>query len=199
MDTADPSRDDLQHMVVGIKKDLRAYMNGVASAHMRRSEDYRVNWGVEMPRLATMAAETGRNRALAQMLWNESVRECKILACMVMPVEEFPEELCDLWAESIRTEEIATVFCLHLAQHLPYAGAKAFEWMADERTMLQVCGFAIMCHLMRRRELSENAVEEFLDQAAASTGNRYAMKALQIFASLSDENARKVKKITDCL
>ena len=182
-------------------------MNGVASAHARQTEDYRVNWGVELPRLAKIADEIDENartegvslRALSQALWNESVRECKILACMLMPTEEFSEDQCDLWVESIRTEEIATMFCLYLVKRLPYASTKAYDWMASESPMLQACGFLALCHIIRKYELNEDAEAEFLDQAGASLDNRYAIKALQIYASLNEENARKVKKVVDFL
>lgn len=182
-------------------------MNGVASAHARQTEDYRVNWGVELPRLVKISDEieeicerNGQSRRqLAQALWNDSTRECKILACMLMPTDEFDEEVCDIWAESIRTEEIATMFCMYLVQRLPYASTKAYEWMASEQKMLQTCGFLILCHLMRKYELSPDAQEEFLDQASASLDNKYAIKALQIYASLSEDNARKVKKVADYL
>lgn len=192
----------MNSIINDIKKELRANMNGVASAHARQTEDYRVNWGVELPRLTKIAdefAENGDQRKLAQALWNESVRECKIMACMLMPVEDFVEELCDIWAESIRTEEIATMFCFYLVQKLPYASTKAFEWIACEEQMLQNCGYLTLCHLMRRYKLSEEAEAEFLDQANASLDNHYAIKALQIYGSLCEDNARKVKKVADYL
>lgn len=182
-----------------IKKELRANMNGVASAHQRQSEDYRINWGIELPRIMDIAKEFEPSRELAQTLWNEHVRECKILACLLMPTDDFIEEICDIWAESIRTEEIAMMFCLHLVKRLPYAGVKAFEWMASESRMLQNCGFLTMCHLLRQYELNESSQEEFLDQASAALDNKYAIKALQIYASLSEDNAEKVKKIADYL
>ena len=105
----------MNSIISDIKKELRANMNGVASAHARQTEDYRVNWGVELPRLAKISDEIVESKAwggfseedslrmLVQALWNESTRECKILACMLMPVEDFVEELCDIWAESICT------------------------------------------------------------------------------------------------
>lgn len=201
----------MNNLINDIKKELRANMNGVASAHARQTEDYRVNWGVELPRLANIADEIAENRfsstpseeiplrALAQALWNESTRECKILGCMLMPATDFDEEVCDIWAESIRTAEIATMFCFYLVQKLPYASTKAFEWMAREEKMLQNCGYLTLCHLMRKYPLSEEAEAEFLDQAGASLDNLYAIKALQIYASLSEDNARKVKKVADYL
>ena len=199
----------VQDIINDIKKELRASMNGVASAHARQTEDYRVNWGVELPRIENIADEIVQNEAvlqevegkreLAQALWNESVRECKILACMLMPTEAFAEEVCDIWAESIRTDEIATLFCLYLMPRLPYASVKAYQWMASEGQMLQNCGFLTLIHLMRKYELNEDAETEFLDQAGANLENRYAIKALQIYASLNEDNARKVKKVADYL
>lgn len=201
----------MQHLISDIKKELHASMNGVASAHARQTADYRVNWGVELPRLAKLSDEIASEwfkgnhlegisqRALAQALWNESTRECKILACMLMPADEFEEDVCDIWAESIYTEEMATIFCLYLMPRLPYASTKAYEWMASEHQMLQTCGFATLCHLMRKYELSPDAQEEFLDQAGASLDNKYAIKALQIYASLSEDNERKAKKVAKFL
>lgn len=194
----------MNNRINDIKKELHAYMNGVVSAHARQTEDYRVNWGVEIPRLVEMADEIATSeeeslRALAQALWNDSTRECKILACMLMPAEEMPEEVCDIWAEEIRTEEIATMFCMYLVQRLPYASTKAYEWMAREEKILQTCGFLTLCHIIRKYELSEEAEAEFLDQASASLDNKYALKALQIYASRSEDNARKVKKVADYL
>lgn len=200
---------EMVNMMANIKKELRANMNGVASAHARQTEDYRVNWGVELPRVEKIADEITQNEAvlqeiegkreLAQALWNESVRECKIMACMLMPTEAFAEEVCDIWAESIRTDEIATLFCLYLMPRLPYASVKAYQWMASEERMLQNCGFLTLCHLMRKYELNADAEAEFLDQAEANLENKYAIKALQIYASLNEDNARKVKKVADYL
>ena len=93
-------------------------MNGVASAAMRQTADYRVNWGVELPRLQALAAEYGKNHDLAQALWKESVRECKILAAMVQPVETFDEELAEIWIENIHTAEMAQIAGLYLFQYL---------------------------------------------------------------------------------
>lgn len=187
-------------ILLDIKKELRANMNGIASAAMRQTEDYRVNWGIELPRIHSIAREfeAEASHELAQTLWKESVRECKILATILMPTDNFDEELCDIWAEDIKTEEIATMFCLNLMTRLPFASSKAFEWIAKEG-MLENCGYLTLCHIMRKGELAERSQEEFLDQASTALNNKYAIKALQIFASMSEDNACKVKKVADYL
>lgn len=186
-------------------------MNGVASAAMRQTADYRVNWGIEVPRIHAIAEEFRgeASHELAQVLWNESVRECKILATLLMPLEKFDEELCDIWMESIRTEEIAQMFCLNLMTRLPFASTKAFEWIsssanAEEEELThnsqkENCGYLTLCHLMRKSELSERSTDEFLDQASTALNNKYAIRALQIFGSKSEDNAQKVKNIADYL
>lgn len=189
----------MDETLINIKKELRANMNGIASAHMRQTADYRVNWGIELPRLSDIASEFTPSRSLAQQLWNESVRECKILACMLMPADDCDEDTCDIWAESIHTDETATMFCLYLTQRLPYASDKAFQWIASESDMLHSCGYLTLCHLMRKHEMSHEAQQEFLDQASTDLTNRYAIKALQIYASLSKDNAKSVKNIADYL
>ena len=191
----------VQDIINDIKKELRANMNGVASAHARQTEDYRVNWGVELPRVEKIADEIAKNEAalqevegkreLAQALWNESVRECKILACMLMPTEAFAEEVCDIWAESIRTDEIATLFCLYLMPRLPYASVKAFLWISSDKELYQLCGFHILSRIfMAKREPNERGINEFIDQAvAALQGNNIAVRkaahsSIQRFAEL---------------
>ena len=37
-----------------------------------------------------------------QALWKENIRECKILAGMLQPVETFYPEIADIWVEDMR-------------------------------------------------------------------------------------------------
>ena len=71
-----------------IKTQLRMAMNGTASASMReKGLAYKLNFGVELPRLKQIAAQYEKNHELAQALWKENIRECKILAGMLQPVD----------------------------------------------------------------------------------------------------------------
>lgn len=153
-----------------IKLELRSQMNGIASSAMRQSEDYRVNFGVELPRLQEMAEAESFNpiTPLASALWKESVRECRILALMIFPKEEMDEELCDVWAEQIHTSEIAQIASLHLFRKLPYATSKSLEWIASENEVLQVCGFTTLLHIARQTEIAQRTLDEVVDQAQAA-------------------------------
>ena len=196
---------DITATVSDIKLELRANMNGVASAAMRQTADYRVNFGVELPRLQAIAAEYQPDHELANALWKENVRECRILATLLMPREGFDTDLCDAWAEDIKTTELAQIFALYLVRHMSYASQKAFEWVAGDRLTLRILGYATMCHVLRQTELNGRSAEELLDHLACDiqTGERTlqaaAAKTLQIYSQLGANQKRQAKKIADYL
>ena len=99
---------DLPSLLRYIKRSLHGMMNGVASASMRQKGlQYKVNFGVELPRLQAWAAELPHTYELAAALWKEDIRECRLLAAMLMPVERFDTELAQVWVEQMRFAEEA--------------------------------------------------------------------------------------------
>lgn len=153
-----------------IKQSFRLMMNGVTAQSMRdKGSDYHVNWGAPLPMLRAKAKEIGKDYHLAIELWKEDVRECKILATMVMPAEEMPAEVVDIWMEQTRTQEMAEMASFNLYRFLPYAADKAYQWIASDKALCQLCGFSVLGRLfMEGREPNERGINEFLDQAAAA-------------------------------
>ena len=178
-------------------------MNGVVSQSMReKGLDYKLNFGIELPRLKEIAAKFEKNHEVAQALWKENIRECKILAGMLQPVETFYPEIADIWVEDIQYPEIAELTCMNLFRHLPYASQKAFQWIADDREYFQFCGYMLMARLlMQGNEMNERAENEFLDQALVALQGevgivcRGAATALRKYACLEDAKAKKLLKL----
>ena len=158
---------DINEQVKQIKQSFRQMMDGAVSKSMRnKGLDYKLNWGATLPRLREMAQETGPNYPLAIALWKEDVRECKILATMLMPADEMLPEVCDIWMEQVPSQEIAEQAAFNLFQHLPYAPEKAYQWIASDQEYCQLCGFHVLSRLfMNRQEPNERGINEFLDQA----------------------------------
>lgn len=150
-----------------IKKELRAAMNGILSAQMRQAGmPYKLVFGVEQPRLLDIAREFTPSRQLAQQLWNENIRESKLLACILMPKDEFVPELADIWVEEIPTAEVAQIFVMQLMQHTPKAAEQSFEWIATQHYYRQLCGFLCIARLLQQGgELNERSVQELRNQA----------------------------------
>ena len=185
-----------------IKQSFRLLMNGVASQSMRqKGVSYKINWGVPLPELQKMAAEYGKDYGLAVELWKEDIRECQILATLVMPAEKMDADLVDVWMERLRTQEMAELLAFNLLQHLDFAPALAYQWIASDRTMYQLCGYQLLARLfMKGQEPNERGINEFLDQVStalesANVNVRHAaLTCVQRFCGLGDEFALLVQK-----
>ena len=194
---------EVQETIKEIKKQFRLFMNGVVSQSMReKGLDYKLNFGIEVPRIKEIASKFEKNHEVAQALWKENIRECKIMAGLLQPVDTFYPDIADIWVEGMRYPEVAELTVMNLFQHLPYASDKAFEWMAHEEEYFQMCGFLLMARmLMKGCELNERAENEFVDQAMAAIYDesglvcKAASTALVKYAGQKRINARKLLKM----
>ena len=197
---------DVQEQVKLIKQSFRQMMDGAVAKSMRdKGLDYKLNWGATLPRLREMAEEIAQPShitsdssplasdlySLAIALWKEDVRECKILATLLMPADKMLPEVCDIWMEQMPSQELAELTAFNLWQHLPYAPVKAFQWIASDKEYYQLCGFHVLTRLfMNGQEPNERGINEFLDQAQAALQGPYmsvqkaALQCIQRFAEL---------------
>jgi len=188
---------DIQQKVKEIKQSFRQMMDGATAQSMRQKGlDYKLNWGATLPRLKEMAAELKGDESLslydlAITLWKEDVRECKILATMLMPPEEILPEVVDIWMEQTTTVELAEQAAFNLYQHLPFAAEKAYLWLSAADDLPQICGYHVLSRLFSRRmEPNERGINEFVDQAltALQSSNpilrKAAMQSLIHFADM---------------
>ena len=89
--------EETNNKVKSIKRSFRLLMNGVASHSMReKGLSYKINWGIQFSDIKNLAGEYGKDYQLAIELWKENVRECKILATLIMPVEKMSHDLVNL-------------------------------------------------------------------------------------------------------
>ncbi len=183
-----------------IKQSFRQMMDGSVAQSMRdKGMMYKLNWGATLPRLRDFAEEIKVScqsadiplYSLAIALWKENVRECKLLATMLMPAEEMLPEIVDLWMEQIPSQEVAEQLAFNLWQHLPYAAEKAFRWLAIDKEYYQLCGFHVLSRLfMQGREPNERGINEYIDQMLIALQGPFpsvrkaAYQSAQHFASL---------------
>lgn len=184
--------EDIAQKVQEIKRSFRLMMDGATAASMRQKGlQYKLNWGATLPRLRQLADEIGKDYHLAIALWKDNVRECKILATMIMPPKEMLPEIADLWMEQVETVEIAEQAAFNLFQYLDYAADKAFLWLSSSQDLPQICGYHVLSRMfMRGCEPTERDINEFVDQAlvALQSSNtdlkKAAMQSIIHFADL---------------
>lgn len=182
----------LQEQVKEIKQSFRQLMDGATAQSMRdKGVQYKLNWGASIPMLREKAEELGKNYQLAIALWKEDVRECKILATMLMPPDEVLPEVIDIWMEQMPSQEMAEQASFNLFQHLPFAPAKAYEWMASDKELYQLCGFLVITRLfMNGQEPNERGINEYIDQLEVALQGpslavrKAALQSVQRFSEL---------------
>ena len=193
---------DINDIVKEIKQSFRQMMDGAVAQSMRdKGLNYHLNWGATLPRLKAKAEEIKAMfnvsclmfnvYDLAIALWKENIRECKILATMLMPPERMLPEVCDIWMEQMPSQEIAEQAAFNLWQYLPYAPEKAYQWIASDQEYYQLCGFHILSRLfMNGQEPNERGINEYMDQALSAIQGPYmsvrkaAMQSMVHFAEL---------------
>ena len=152
-----------------IKRSFRLLMNGPGSQSMReKGLGYKINWGVPFTELKKMAEEYGKDYDLAIELWKENIRECKILATLIMPADKMLAEITDLWMEQINNQEMIEMLVFNLLQNVEYAPVIAYQWIASDKPLYEMAGFHLLSRLFAKgQEPNERGINEFLDQAAA--------------------------------
>ena len=211
MDDVRCNMDDVRDKVKEIKQSFRQMMDGSIAQSMRdKGLNYHLNWGATLPRLQEMAKEIANSQEpiancqydLAIALWKENVRECKILATMLMPADQILPEVVDIWMEQIPSQEIAEQLAFNLWQHLPFAPEKAYQWIASDKEYDQLCGFHVLTRLfMNHQEPNERGINEYLDQMVAalqgpfSSVRKAAMQSVLRFAELGLVYERMAKSV----
>lgn len=112
----------LQDELKEIRVQLRMAMNGVISTSMReKGMIYKLNFGVPLPEVKLIAEKHEPGSELAAALWKEDIREFKLLASYLQPVDDFPFKQAEQWVKEIPYMEIAEQCSRNLFCKLPYA------------------------------------------------------------------------------
>ncbi len=187
--------EDVNETVKEIKRSFRLLMNGVASQSMRqKGVDYKINWGVSLPDLQKMAQQYGKCYKLAIALWQENIRECKILATLIMPPDEMDKTLAEQWVGEINSQDMAEMACFNLFQHLHHAADLSYQLMKSNREVEQICSYLVLSRLfMKGENPHRNRINEFLDDVAhalnsENMGVRHAaLNCVNKFAELGED------------
>ena len=204
---------DLAWQLREVKRMLRGVMSGPVSASMREQGlAYKVNFGVDQPRLREMRDEivslTDNAAALAQALWKENIRECRILACMIMPRKAFEADLAQEWVSQLRYAEEAQALTMYLLADEDYAADLAFRLVAADDTMQRLVAWLIFGRVFSMgKSLRERDADEWLDHVAAELHDqtadmelrRTALNALNRYMDLGKAEEARGMRILNAL
>lgn len=188
-----------------IKKDLRLSMNGVVSTLQRNQGlNYKINFGVEIPRLKGIAARYLKNKELALALWEDNIRECKMLAIFLMP-EEFYGDIAERWATEAPYTEIADHLAKEILCKIPNINETALRWLKKEEGLHCYCGYMTLTHLFRKgTTLPEEQEDIYIKNAGKHISEdvlspvaKAAYNSLVTYADSNEEKAIKIEEMLD--
>lgn len=158
----------LQDELREIRTQLRMAMNGVISTSMReKGMIYKLNFGVPLPEVKLIAARHEPGSELAAALWKEDIREFKLLAPLLKPVDDFPFEQAEQWVKEIPYLEIAEQCSRNLFCKLPYAEDLTLELIVNKKDeYARTVAFLIWCEMFRQgKDMTEPAKATFLAES----------------------------------
>jgi 3-methyladenine DNA glycosylase AlkD len=104
-------------------------------------------YGISLARLRKLAAQTGRNHALARSLWSSGVFEARLLAFLIDEPDRVTPSQMDRWARQFDNWAITDGCCLHLFVRTPYAWQKAAAWSNHPKEFVRRAAFSLMAVL----------------------------------------------------
>ena len=180
----------LQNELKEIRTQLRLAMNGVISTSMReKGIVYKLNFGVPLPEIKQIATTHKPNSELAAALWKEDIREFKILASFLQPVDEFSSQEAKQWVKEIPYLEIAEQ-CSHNLFNVEdeYARTVAYlvwaELFKEGKDLIAPVRTAFVAECMRT--LAQTDFEASFKEKQA------AVKAMKFYGRQSAERAQQM-------
>lgn len=149
--------------VLEIKTQIRHRMNGEVADNMRREGIiYKVNYGVSIPELQQIAKGFKGDHELAIELYNEEIRECKIIASMIDDPELVTGEQIDDWSNEFDNPEIVEQVCGNLIWKSEFALSRSIEWSLTNDAFLQKAGLTIIARKASDTTIKNSIFEPYI-------------------------------------
>jgi len=156
-----------------LNRRLYAMRNGIVADALRRAGcPFKIIFGVNLPQLVEIAAETPKSVELAEQMWFDTVkRENMLIAPMLIPVESMTKERACRWIEIIPSAEVADVLCHRLLRHCDFALELAAELADSQKDIERYTAVRLMFNLVSRypREALRMAVAESAKSCALTS------------------------------
>lgn len=154
-----------QEKFTGVLRYIRHHQDGEVVAKMSDSGiRYNMNYGLALYLLMKKAEETGRDTELAKLLWNEDIRETRLLYFMIEQPEVLNEAKLDYIVQTLRNRELVEVACLYLFVHTDYAIKKAVEWTGSDNEYVRMAAFMLTGRIaLKRKDISVEQLRPLVD------------------------------------
>ncbi len=183
---------------------IKQRMNGAVVDSMRESGIiYKVSYGVTIPELQHIAQPYKGDHDLAILLFEEDIRECKIIASMIDDPKQITGDQIDTWSEEFNNQEIVEQICNNLLWKSDFALPRSFEWCLEEDALMKKAGLLIAGHRASDSTVKDSVFEPYINivEELAETEDELvsnsAIYALREIAKRSESLKDKVMEAAD--
>ncbi len=137
--------------------------------------------GVSIPNLRALAKKIGKDRKLAQKLWDSKIHEARILAGMIDEPENVAEKEMDRWVRDFDSWDVCDQVCMNFFRYAKHAPKKCFEWSKNRSEYIKRAAFALMAALaFAKNEMSDSEFKKFFPiiKREATDERNYVRKAV---------------------
>lgn len=139
---------------------LRKEMNGAALDYMRYyGADYARNYGVQIYALRDIARQIGCDHPLARYLYEDAIREVRLVAVWIADAESVCASEFDFWAKGVINSEVAEQLAHALMSRIEAIDELTNAWCASGNPLLAYAALLAASRNERRsREVAKRAL-----------------------------------------
>ena len=126
------------------------------------------SYGIGLTKLRQYAKQLGRNRALAQQLWQSQCHEAKVLALLIDDPTQISRAQAEQQVEQVGAGMLAHVFasCDATLAKAPFVMELANDWLSSEDPLRRECGYGLLYEISKFKPKKAPDDSYFLSQIA---------------------------------
>lgn len=171
---------------------VRKQMNGAVSESMAsHGQNYGLNYGVSIATLREIAATETKDYAFAKYLYQQQVRELKLLATHLAEPERLDTQEFPFWSRGIANAELAEELAFALLSKIYDINSLMGVWSTESNEMVAYA--ALMAAARNERTTTEVAFIAVENAVKANPESRYiadAVVALLVYVASRDKSVK---------
>lgn len=138
----------MERIVIEILKRLRLHDDAtVMDSLNEKGMPYQKIRGVSIPELRELAKLYYPNQALAEVLWQNTTREVKILALLIADPDKMTLEVFENWLKIFNSSEFAEQACMSFLPHTQFSKSKSLEWAKSSHLYISQTGIILAARI----------------------------------------------------
>ncbi len=114
------------------------------------------SFGIGLTQLRKLAKQIGRDRKLAQKLWNSNIYDAKVIGLLIDDPKQITREQAEQQVDQLHGGMLAHVFtaCGATLAKTPFAVELAAEWVDSKDVARRSCGYALLYEASKDKKRS---------------------------------------------